>query len=78
MLVTDDQVCVLGIIIQEVLQGIANAELAEGIQDELAFELLDLTREDYLAAATRAANRPKDRDHVRELGAWRKLKFPEP
>ncbi len=53
MIVTGDQVCVLGIIIQEVLQGIANAELAESIQVELEpFDLLDLTREDYVAAAT--------------------------
>ncbi len=53
MLVTGDQVCVLGIIIQEVLQGIANAELAESIQNELEpFELLNLAREDHVAAAT--------------------------
>lgn len=53
MLVTGDQVCVLGIIIQEVLQGIANAELAASIQHELEpFELLDLIREDYVSAAT--------------------------
>ena len=46
-------VCVLGMIIQEVLQGISNAELAESILDELEpFELLDLTREDCVAAAT--------------------------
>ncbi len=31
-----------------------------------------------LISMKRAANRPKDRDHVRELEALRKLKFPEP
>lgn len=32
---------------------------------------------DDLLSMKRAANRPKDRDHVRELEALRRLKFPE-
>jgi len=52
MIVTGDQVFLVGIIVQEVLQGIVDPADFERVSRDLeAFELLPLERSDYLEAA---------------------------
>ncbi len=52
MIVTGDQVFLLGILLQEILQGIRDDKMVEKVADELrAFDLLPLNREVYQSAA---------------------------
>lgn len=52
MLVTGDQIFLLGIILQEVLQGISDSSVAERVGKDLEpFDILRLERADYVEAA---------------------------